>query len=251
MTTKNLSQKFSKKQLSLLIGKTETPVVIFDLDGTLFDVSHRTIAILKMFSKQKEIRKKFKPELTLLSKIRSDDFLYSLESNLNRLGISRHSERGAEFIHLAEGIWFKNFFTDKFVLKDKPYEKAVETVQWFYKQGCKIVYLSGRDVPNMSRGTLNAMEKAGFPIKGPKISVILKPDYGSDDLVFKRHSTELITKSGTIVATFDNEPANVDMFLKRFPKAYHFHFLSAYSKHLELKGRHFYKLKKFQDFTNS
>jgi hypothetical protein len=220
-------------------AQTQRPLVVFDLDGTLFDVSYRTLEILRRFAEQKDIRQRFATELAMLEKLDPSDFKYSLEQNLNHVGITRHSERGAEFIHLAETLWFKSFFRDEFVLFDRPYAGAADCVHWFLNQGAHIIYLSGRDVPNMSRGTLQALERDGFPHNGPHVSMILKPDYNMDDLIFKRQSIETIQSEGTVIAAFDNEPANVQLFIDQFPNAWSIHYKSAHAKPLPLSGPRF------------
>ncbi len=228
-----------QKKLSQQIQLTQRPIAVFDLDGTLFDVTWRTIEIMKRFAAEPTSKDRYHSEFALLRNISHENFKYSLEQNLNELGITRHSERGASFIREAQDYWFKHFFTDEGVLWDRAYAGASACVHWFVNQGVRIVYLSGRDVPNMSRGTLTALERDGFPHKGDRISLVLKPDFHMDDLLFKKQSMEIIKSEGGVVATFDNEPANVQMFLNEFPEAWSVHYQSAFAKHLELSGPKF------------
>lgn len=239
--------KAARKKLEELLASTSKPVAIFDLDGTLFDVTFRTSEILKRFLKLPHVREKYPQQAALVEKLKKDDHAYSLESTLNRLGIDRYSEHAAHFIHEAETFWFKHFFTDEFVQHDLPYEGAKECVHFFKERGAHIVYLSGRDIPNMSRGTLIALEQHGFPIKGHGVTMCLKQAYALDDYLFKKQSLESIRSEGTVVATFDNEPANVKLFLEEFPQAVNFHFDTHYAKELPLHGEHFYAIKSFRE----
>jgi len=67
-------------------AKSGKALAIFDLDSTLFDVSHRTQAILNDFIKLPDIYKNFKQEVHFLSqqKIKSTD--WGLHQPLERAG---------------------------------------------------------------------------------------------------------------------------------------------------------------------
>ncbi len=242
MSLANLKSELGKK-----IEKSEKPVVIFDLDGTVFNVNHRHIAIFESFVNQTEMKKTFPEFCKKILALGLNDFHYSIEDTLNSIGIDKYSEHSAHFIKNAVGFWFKHFFTDEFVKTNKPFEKALECVNFFHKNGVHIVYLSGRDVPNMSQGTIQALESNGFPHTGHGISLFLKPAYGIDDLLFKKHSLDLIRSEGEVIATFDNEPANVQLFIDQFPQAIHFHFKSQYARHLDLKGSNFHVIQGFTE----
>ena len=236
-----------RKKLDELHTKSKKPVFIFDLDGTLFNVNYRHIAIMRKLTAQSEFRNEFKEYCAAIDKLSPGDFLYSIEASLNRAGITRYSEHSAQFIRQVENFWFKHFFTDEYVLQDEPYSGAVACVKHYHQQGAQIVYLSGRDIPNMSRGTIGALEKYGFPHSGHQVTVCLKPAYGLDDYLFKKQSLEAIRTEGTVIATFDNEPANVDLFIKEFPEAMNFHFDTQYAREMQLSGASFYRIKSFEE----
>jgi hypothetical protein len=202
---------------------------------------------MRRFASDAASQGRYHTEFELLKTLSHENFKYSLEQNLNELGISRHSERGAAFLKEAQDFWFTHFFTDEGVLWDRPYAGAAACVHWFLNQGVRIVYLSGRDVPNMSRGTLTALERDGFPHKGNAISLVLKPDFHMDDLLFKKQAMETIRSEGGVVATFDNEPANVKMFLEEFPEAWHIHYKSAHARHIDLAGPRFLGVKTWSE----
>lgn len=236
-----------RKKLDELISASTKPVALFDLDGTLFDVNHRHLEILRRFADQDSIREEYAEFIVKMDRLKIKDFHYSIEATLNGLGIDRYSERAAHFIQLADKFWFKHFFTDELLASDRPFPGAVECVKHFRAAGAHIVYLSGRDVPNMSRGTLAALESHGFPHSGHGVSLILKPAYGMNDLLFKEQALETVKSEGEVVATFDNEPANVQLFLRAFPRALNFHFDSLYAKKLELAGDGLRVIKSFTE----
>ena len=239
-----------KKKFENLIAQSKQPIAVFDLDGTLFDVSYRTLEIVRRFIRQEgdhSVAERFARETALVKNLEISQVKYSLEQTLNSLGITRDSENSAHFLHLAETYWFKHFFTDELVLADQIYEGGVQCVKWFFERGVRIVYLSGRDIPNMSKGTITALENFGFPHRGHNISVILKPAYGQDDLLFKKQAMDTIRSEGDVITTFDNEPANVKMFLEEFPHAISFHFNSPYARWIDLTGDHYRQIDRYAD----
>lgn len=236
-----------RKHLDDLIQKTKNPVAIFDLDGTLFDVTYRSLEILKRFINEPNVKAKYPEQTRLAHKIKHKDFHYSLESTLYHFGFDRYSELSASFVHDAENFWFKHFFTDALLSADVPYPGALQCVRHLYEKGVHIVYLSGRDIPNMSIGTINALESGGFPHTGERISMILKPAYGQDDLLFKKQAVQTISQTGNVIFTIDNEPANVQMFSDSFEHAHHVHFHTLYAKDIPLKGRNLHIAKSFGD----
>ncbi len=238
-----------KEKLENLIKSTARPVVIFDLDGTLFDVNYRHLEILRRFANLSEIVQEFPSQVAIIKQIKPQDFHYSIEATLNAQGIDRYSEHSARLVHLCEEFWFKHFFTNEILAFDMPVPKVKECVEWFYKKAVHIVYLSGRDIPNMSEGTIAALKKHTFPFD-QKTTLELKPKYGEDDLLFKKHALEDIAHLGEVVATFDNEPANVQLFLDAFPNALNFHYDSLYAKKLQLIGKSLYVIKSFQEILD-
>ncbi|MBI3542032.1 MAG: HAD family hydrolase [Deltaproteobacteria bacterium] len=167
-----------RKKLDELVKNVKKPIAIFDLDGTLFDVTYRTMEILKRFIAQPEIRARFPEQVLMASKLRYQDYVYSLDASLTGIGIDRYSEHAAHFLHAAETYWYKHFFTDPLMAADVPYPGALACVRHLRENGAQIVYLSGRDIPNMSQGTIAALEKGGFPHTGHDIVICLKPAYG-------------------------------------------------------------------------
>lgn len=236
-----------RQKLDRLLEDSKKPIAIFDLDGTLFDVTYRSMEIVRRFLALPEMRAKFPEQVATVQKLRYQDYLYSLDATLNAAGIDRYSEHAAHFLHSAETFWYKHFFTDELIAHDVPYAGALACVKYFHGRGAEVVYLSGRDIPNMSKGTIEALEKHGFPHSGHRVAMILKPAYGQDDLLFKKQALETISAEGEVVFTIDNEPANVQMFADRFPQGIHVHFSSLFAKKLELSGNNLAVVKAFPE----
>jgi len=52
-------------------------------------------------------------------------------------------------------------------------------------------------------------------------TLVLKPEFETLDLDFKLEAVDYIDRLGKVVATFDNEPGNCNMFLNKWPHAHH------------------------------
>jgi hypothetical protein len=85
-----------------------------------------------------------------------------------------------------------------------------------------LVYLSGRDAPNMLVGCADALRRHQFPVGIPRTAIVLKHAFEDDDLTFKRESLDFIDHLGDVVSTFDNEPANCNLFARRWTSGLHF-----------------------------
>lgn len=185
------------------------PVVLFDLDATLFDNAPRTLSILCEFARFEglfEIEKSF---LELMSaRVRIP---YQIDQVLLSAGLSDEG-----IIDRAKSFWFERFFSDRYQLFDAPLQGARDFVQSLYDVGATIVYLSGRDVPGMLVGCVESLRQHGFPIAMPRAVLILKPAFEMDDLCFKKEAVEFVAELGNVIATFDNEPENCNLFYERF-----------------------------------
>jgi hypothetical protein len=112
----------------------------------------------------------------------------------------------------------KHYFTGEYCLKDRQIPGAAAYVNRLKKAGAHIAYLTGRDIPNMKAGTETNMKALGFPL-GKGTTLILKPSYNMDDLVYKKHAFAQIKKLGQVIASFENEPRNLNAMGTEFPKS--------------------------------
>jgi hypothetical protein len=188
------------------------PHVIFDLDDTIFDAGSRTLHILQLASKIPEILE-LEPDLpSKLESLTSDKVLYHVMDTLELLGV-----RSAKAKNLISDYWWAHFFelceVDDLVPGSQGY------VQELHRLGADIIYLTGRHRLGAERGTLLSFEKNGFPI-GERARLILKPEKSMCDFTFKHHATKDIPTKDLIVAAFDNEPRQVNMFKSVAPQAH-------------------------------
>jgi beta-phosphoglucomutase-like phosphatase (HAD superfamily) len=190
-----------------------TPVVVFDLDGTLVDNRPRTLAILREFAVRCRDRQ---PELAdRLERAYEHELEYLLSDSLVRLGAP-----GSDLSAEMEAFWRERFFADSHLLHDTPLAGAIEFARACYDAGAVLVYLTGRDLPLMGLGTFASLRDLGFPIGVPGTELVLKPDAAMPDEAFKRLTAPDLARVGHVIAAFDNEPANCNVMRAHYPDAH-------------------------------
>lgn len=186
------------------------PVVVFDLDATLFDNRPRTLEILMEF--REEIADD-DPELAAaLLGLEVDRINYLLTDTLKACGVYR-----GDVVKEITNYWHDRFFTDSYIACDVPMLGGVEYVRACYEAGAVLVYLTGRDIPGMLPGTVAKLRDDGFPIGIAGTELILKPDPNMHDEAFKRGALPTLDRVGELLAFFDNEPANCNLAKAMFP----------------------------------
>lgn len=190
-----------------------TPVVVFDLDGTLFSTDARHAKILKEWAAEHAADQPA-AAARLAGVTDADGADYSVEGNLAKLGLTDEV-----VVNSVKESWWKKFFTNDYVLVDPPIAGAVAFVKRCHDAGAVIVYLTGRDIPNMGKGTQRALEQAGFPIGDERSFLMLKPDQKTKDKTFKSDACANVAKLGRVVAMFENQPRNLVAQAKAFPDA--------------------------------
>lgn len=189
------------------------PVVVFDLDGTLFDNGPRTWQILVELAEH-EGNRALRQALDALPRTALP---YLLQETMQRAG---YEDPG--LVARAAAFWKARFFTDDYQRFDEPLTGALRYVEELYQAGATLAYLSGRDAPKMLVGCAASLRQHGFPVGLPRTAIVLKHRFEDLDLDFKREALGFMDDLGVVVATFDNEPANCNLFADRWPGALHF-----------------------------
>jgi len=199
----------------------QTPIVIFDLDDTLFDTRYRTAALLEDYH-----RTHGEPRLELVP---VETVHYDLEDTLADLGFNAHEIEGQTYTAIRGDVWPK-FFKGENLLLDKPVPGAVEAVNSLAADAL-IVYLTGRKT-FVSDFSERALAQHGFPTpsnpgSGPGVRMFHKPkSYAGQANPGGKLGTDefkgLVTKTalpplGVVVAAFDNEPKNCLAFQAAAP----------------------------------
>lgn len=193
------------------------PACIFDLDSTLLNSRRRSLRILKKFAAVQGQR--FPGLSDRVESIGDDELGYSVFAALE----------GAPFLtpllrRELKRFWGKRFFTSRWCEDDPPISGAVDYVRACYEAGAQILYVTARNTPQMEEGTRLCLAKHDFPLPGARrVELHMKPKGGGDDENWKAVAIREIQKRELrVVATFENEPGNANLFLVGFPGALHF-----------------------------
>lgn len=185
-------------------------VIVFDLDGTIMDNRPRVVAILHELG---EHWKERHPEAAArCAGATKDDIGYGFIANLRRVGVE-----GAALHQEGFAFWKERFFADPHVRHDVEVRGARAFARAVYDAGAVVVYLTGRDLPNMALGSFASLRDLGFPIGLIGTELVVKPRFETADLAFKRAVAPDLSRLGVVVASFDNEPANVNVLLEAHP----------------------------------
>lgn len=184
------------------------PAVVLDLDGTLVDVSYRTLGILKEWLAS-EHALRFPPQLTAhLSAINLTHIGYSLSHAFENAGLNLTDEDVAALFESIERYWRRRFFDGQSLVEyDRPIPNAQGFVWGLFKKGLQVIYLTGRSKKHMESGTHKQLRNLGFPEQEGLL--FMKHDNTMDDHVFKCEMFAKLAANYDIVANFENEYLNL------------------------------------------
>lgn len=174
---------------------------VFDLDSTLFWTGKRHLRIAREFA---ELRPELAP---IVAGLRAIDIGYDCDLALRAAGWAGDD---GEFLR----FWGERYFTSEYLAEDEPYPGAVAYVAACAERG-RVAYLTGRAEPTMGAGTRDGLERWGLPSG----ELLMKPSVRLPDAAFK---AEALRRLHGVVATFENEPGNANLFARAFPDALHF-----------------------------
>ncbi len=216
------------------ISSGRRPLIVFDLDSTLFNVSPRTAAIVADFIQSIESNSDLHEHAQILKKaqfLRKD---WGLKESLLRLRAEFEDQSKApfppEFLEGLRHFWRARFFSNDYLVHDQPYEGAVEFAHRLEKVGCEIFYLTGRDVPSMGSGTEKIMVHWGFPRAVLNKTLFLKPDANRADETFKVEWFNSVQHKQDEVWVFENEPWNIQMLRAKYDYFNYVFFNSTHSR---------------------
>lgn len=188
------------------------PLVVLDLDGTLYNNIPRTLRIIQEFAHQHALR--YPGFVSAVDRLASASVRYSVAETVRELGVSN-----GELLEALLAFWRQRFFTDEYVVHDLPTPGAPQFVRQLHASCVVPTYLTGRDAPNMLVGTIRALQRDGFPVGTVDTKVILKENFETPDEPYKQSVVDHLQRSGEVVAVFDNEPGICNMFKRAFPEA--------------------------------
>lgn len=204
-------------QIKELVSQSpQKPLVVFDLDSTLFDVSPRLEKTLIDISLTPEFMQRF-PEVNSyfrnIKTLRND---WGFIKVLRRAGVDHDHYELFDYIREA---WIQKFFSNEYIHFDVPYEGASFFVNQLHKMEIPIAYLTGRDVARMEKGSREVLLKWDFPLNDSTAKLVLKPFKEMDDAQFKCDWFKSLNFSEySKVYLFENEPVNINLIKKEIPE---------------------------------
>ncbi|MBI4238505.1 MAG: hypothetical protein HY696_08845 [Deltaproteobacteria bacterium] len=223
------SQTDTLNKVEQLVGTTKNAVVLLDLDSTLYDNRGRSAAIIQEYGQTKSY--------TALQIITGDTITdgfqvteFVLAQLKNTPGIDAAAV-GTEF----SAFWAQRFFGADYLKYDRPLPGAVEFVKGLYGKGASLLYVSSRDEQTLRTGTEAKMRADGFPLGDTRAILLMKPannvalsgDKNSPaykeamakaNQAFKQSIIEKARAIGTVVASFENEPGQINQYFENLHK---------------------------------
>lgn len=202
------------------LGAPRPDAWVIDLDSTLFCVGPRVRSVFGEF-----LRRHPAPPpgwQRIYPFLESSVQRYSIEGTFEKI-IATWDARGAreqahELWSSFQDYWNEHFFSNRYLSQDIAYPGARDFVAQLVARGTEVVYLTGRDRPRTGAGTIQALRAAGFPM-GETAHLFMKPDREIADLDYKRMSAQVLRSRFEVRALVDNEPENLVMFAREFPRA--------------------------------
>ena len=191
----------------------EEPIVVFDLDGTLLDNRERTLRIMKLYA-EREVAPLRPKVAERIASLRLEDIGSRVMDTLARVGVSDPA-----IVNNAVVFWGERFFTGKYAGFDVAKPGSAALVRTLHGAGARIVYWSTRDASTHLAGTIEVLQRQGFPVGVQGTEVILKPNKQMMSSVFKRRAIAYLQQTGTVVGAFDDEAVNSNLCRRAFSKA--------------------------------
>lgn len=207
----NLLEQFDVRRERLAGSGNAAPwLIVLDIDSTLMDTEGRNRAILE--AALGEI-----PGLAPAAEaLRQASAGWNVLEPARRLGTVGESD-----LALFADFWRERFFSNEWLVHERPYPGAAEFLLSLKNRGFSLVYLTGRHAGGMEAGTRESFLRHGLPA-GESEAFFYKPRIEDDDAAFKRAACAQIARLGTVVGSLDNEPANVNLLARAFPRALNF-----------------------------
>ena len=229
-----------------VLAKKKLPIVVFDLDSTLFDVSKRSYEILREWLAHPETQS-FQATHQGLKGLDAGELKYSLEELWDFKKLPYQQPPYDHHFKHAKQFWRVRFFGHAYLKHDEPTRGAIEFVKNLYEKGASIVYLTGRDAPLMAFGTFDQLKQHGLPIEMDRTRLILKPKRHLNDVDYKSGVAKMVREWGEVVASFENEPKNLVAMSEAFaPETMNIFIETVSSDHPAPRGKSIYRIREFK-----
>jgi hypothetical protein len=190
------------------------PTVLFDIDSTLVSTKPRNAAIAREFA---SVGAELHPAVARLASCGPEEMGWLVSDALRARGCDE-----PEVLEAMMAYWFTRFFAGDVLVHDVEVPGAVAYARAVHEAGALVYYLTGRDAPNMGEGTVASLTELGFPLWRGRVVLHLKPHHDLPDRAYKSDALEDVRSHlGPVVATFENDPGNANLFAGAFPDAIH------------------------------
>lgn len=209
-----------------LVTKTPNPLLLFDIDDTLFSTVTREIRIWREYGEKYDVPKlRNFPERPIKSWDLKEVMVDQLGLDLDWFQDHRDALRF---------FWKERFFSNEYVQYDTPLPGASDYLRALHQGGGHIFYITGRNREEMEKGTKAILKKYGFPFEVDRATLFMN-DFSNQaliqknqteeerkraqiesDRIFKEKTFAKVKKMGTAVASFDNESKNINRYYEVF-----------------------------------
>lgn len=224
------------------------PLILLDLDSTLYEVAPRTLRIIQEWLvNSPEIPQALKESL---EKLVPAQLGYSIQDTFTSLGFPLITQEIKKIATDLKAFWWDRFFTSSYLTHDHPYPGAVEYANHLYDLGANLCYLTARDETRMRQGTENNLRRDGFPFDSDGISLLMRTDSESTDSSHKANRASDIASQGFLIASFENEPVNLVTLANLLPHADHIFVDTVCSDAPAPAGKNLFRIKGFSSFSD-
>jgi hypothetical protein len=188
----------------------KNPLMIFDLDGTLIEHHYRIYHIFAELAGELNFPEYVK---AIIFDSNPEEYEYDPKTTLRNIGLDE------EYIEKMFRPWLSYFLSNRFLTYDRPIQGAYYFVRNIISLGIKVIYLTGRDVPNMGEGTRTWLRKFNFLDNSGLTELKMKTDLSISNAESKKIACDEIKASGQAVLVVDNEPKELEFMLGVFPES--------------------------------
>jgi hypothetical protein len=209
---------------------------VFDLDETTVDSSPRRYeALLDAIDEACGHTPTPHPDCEPLRFIRLSD-LYRLRNRYDDLTYLRHyGARDEAFVEAISKRSFAIYLSGRYIVdKDHLFVGTQTFVKALKRAGAKVYFVSSRSVEHQGAATLRFLEDRGLLRPGEESRLYLKPDAEASADFKRRATAEIAARTrdagGRVFGIFENEPENLEIWIRTFPRATAFFMTGAYVK---------------------
>jgi len=225
----------------------QRPLVLLDLDSTLYEVGPRTLRIIQEWIPTYSNRLPLEIKMALENLVPSQ-VGYSLKDTFANLGFPVATRELETILTDLKVFWWDRFFSSDYLSHDRPYPGAVEYANHLYDLGAELCYLTGRSELRMRKGTETNLLRDGFPFGMQGTELLMRQEEDWSDEQHKAHQAAKLITRGFPIASFENEPVNLVTLSKLIPQAAHIFVDTVCSDQAAEPGKNLYAIKGFSSF---